>query len=107
MAKRLYVGNLPYQVTSEELGRIFSQAGTVVSATVITDRETGRPRGFGFVEMASDQEADAAIGMFEGYTMEGRQLRVSQARDRMEDGGFGGGGGGRGRSQGGRSNRGY
>ena len=94
MAKRLYVGNLPYDVTSEDLEKLFSRAGTVESATVIVDRDTGRPRGFGFVEMATDAEAQSAISMFEGYTMDGRQLRVNLARGRGEGEGPGRRGGG-------------
>lgn len=82
MAKRLYVGNLPYSVGENELKRLFSQAGTVDSATMPLDRQTGRPRGFAFVQMASDQDADNAIQMFNGYTLDGRQLRVNVAQER-------------------------
>lgn len=91
MAARLYVGNLPYSATDEDIRRLFSQAGTVESISLPTDRQTGQPRGFGFVDMASSQEADNAIRMFDGYTMDGRQLRVNMARER-EERGFGGGG---------------
>lgn len=86
MAKRLYVGNLPYSVTDGDLKNLFSQAGTVEEATVMTERETGRSRGFGFVEMASDADAENAIRMFDGYSMDGRQLRVNPAMEREERG---------------------
>ncbi len=98
MGKKLYVGNLPYTATDGILVESFSQAGTVASARVITDRETGRSKGFGFVEMATDEEATAAIGMFNGADYEGRKLTVNEARppEPREGGGrgFGGGGGG-------------
>ncbi len=87
MAKRLYVGNLPYSVTDDDLRSLFSQAGTVESARVVTDRETGNPRGFGFVEMASDADAENAIHMFDGHTMDGRQIKVNAAMEREERGG--------------------
>ncbi|MGI5835018.1 MAG: RNA recognition motif domain-containing protein [Chloroflexota bacterium] len=86
MAKRLYVGNLPYGVADDDLRNLFSQAGTVEEATVMTERETGRSRGFGFVEMSNDADAENAIRMFDGYTMEGRQLRVNPAMEREERG---------------------
>lgn len=86
MAKRLYVGNLPYGITDDDLKNLFSQAGTVDEATVMTERETGRSRGFGFVEMSSDADAENAIRMFDGYTMDGRQLRVNPAMEREERG---------------------
>ena len=89
MAKRLYVGNLPYTVADDDLRRLFSQAGTVESAQVMSERDTGRSRGFGFVEMATDAEAENAIRMFDGYTMDGRQLRVNPAMAREERGGTG------------------
>ncbi len=89
MAARLYVGNLPYSVGENELKRLFSQAGTVESVTLPLDRETGRPRGFGFVQMANDEEAENAIHMFNGYSLEGRQLRVNLAQEReMRPGGY-------------------
>ncbi len=91
MAKRLYVGNLPYSVVDEDLRSLFSQAGTVESAQVMMERDTGRSRGFGFVEMATDAEAEAAIRMFDGYAMDGRQLRVNPAMAREERGAGGGG----------------
>lgn len=95
MAKRLYVGGLPYGVSSDDLRTLFSQAGTVESANVVSDRDTGRSRGFGFVEMATDAEADSAIQMFDSYQMEGRALKVNPAEERQPRGG-GGGRGGRG-----------
>ncbi len=99
MAKRLYVGNLPYSTTDDDLRSLFSQAGTVEEATVMSERDTGRSRGFGFVEMATDADAENAVRMFDGYTMDGRQLRVNPAMEREERGTGGGGyrrGGGRG-----------
>ena len=92
MAKRLYVGNLPYSISDDDLRSLFSQAGTVESAQVMMERDTGRSRGFGFVEMATDTEADNAIRMFDGYSMDGRQLRVNPAMAREERGAGGGGG---------------
>jgi RNA recognition motif-containing protein len=97
MAKRLYVGNLSYQVTSDDLRELFEQYGTVVSAQVLNDRETGRSRGFGFVEMANDDEAQAAIESLDGQESQGRRLNVNEAKPRTNDGGGRGGyGGGRG-----------
>ena len=97
MAKRIYVGGLSYGTTSEELRDYFEQIGPVVSADVITDRETGRSRGFGFVEMENDADADAAVEQLNGTELDGRTLTVSEARERAPRvGGFGGGGGGRG-----------
>lgn len=93
MATRLYVGNLSYNTTEEELRRLFEQAGTVSSIHLPTDRATGQPRGFGFVEMASKDEADTAIRQFDGYTLGNRQIRVNEAREREERGSSGGGGG--------------
>jgi len=87
MAKRLYVGNLPYNTVDEDLRTLFSQAGTVESTTVMTERDTGRSRGFGFVEMVTDAEAENAVRMFDGYTMDGRQIRVNPAMEREERGG--------------------
>jgi RNA recognition motif-containing protein len=94
MAKRLYVGNLKYTVTSEELQELFEQYGTVSSAQVLSDRETGRSRGFGFVEMDNDDEALAAIESLDGQDHGGRRLTVNEARPRTPGGGGGGGGGG-------------
>src|SRR5512141_1974543 len=96
MAKRLYVGNLPYTVADDDLRSLFSQAGTVDSSQVMMERDTGRSRGFGFVEMATDADAENAIRMFDGYAMDGRQLRVNPAMAREERGAGGGGGGRRG-----------
>ncbi len=96
MGNKLYVGNLSFGLTSEDLGDYFSQAGTVESAKIIEDRDTGRSRGFGFVEMSNDAEATAAIEQFNGQEFEGRNLVVNEARPR-EDRGNGGGGRGRGR----------
>ncbi len=101
MGTRLYVGNLSYSTTEEELQELFSQAGAVASVSLPTDRATGRMRGFGFVEMASDNEAQEAIRKFNGYTLRDRQLTVNEARPREERGGGGSGYGGGGRSSGG------
>ena len=91
MAKRIYVGGLSYGTTSEELRDYFEQIGPVVSADVITDRETGRSRGFGFVEMENDADADAAVEQLNGTELDGRTLTVSEARERAPRmGGFGG-----------------
>jgi RNA recognition motif-containing protein len=94
MAKRLYVGNLKYTLTSEHLQELFEQFGTVTSAQVLSDRETGRSRGFGFVEMANDDEAMAAIESLDGQDHDGRRLTVNEARPRSSGGGSAGGGGG-------------
>lgn len=92
---KLYVGNLSFQTTNEDLQSLFEQAGTVESVNVIEDRETGRSRGFGFVEMASNEEGQKAIEQFNGKEFNGRNLNVNEARPR-EDRGNRGGGGGRG-----------
>ena len=84
MAVRLYVGNLSYRTSAEELRSLFSQAGTVGDIHLPTDRATGQPRGFGFVEMESKEEAQKAIQMFDGYTLGERQIRVNEAREREE-----------------------
>lgn len=96
MGKKLYVGNLAFSITQDTLQQLFAQAGTVESATVISDRMTGRSKGFGFVEMSSDQEATDAIAKLNGTDVEGRQITVSEARPQAprENRGFGGGGGG-------------
>ena len=97
MSTKLYVGNLSFRVTSDDLQAHFAQAGTVESAKVVEDRDTGRSRGFGFVEMATPEEATAAIEQFNGQEYDGRNLVVNEARPREEGGGRGGrGGGGRG-----------
>jgi RNA recognition motif-containing protein len=122
MGKKLYVGNLSYGVDSSELEQLFGQHGTVVSAQIINDRDTGRSKGFGFVEMGSDEEAQAAIAALNGQQHGGRALTVNEARPRVYRGGAvgggrgcfgaggaggrggfgGGGGGGRGGDRGGR-----
>ncbi len=99
MGKKLYVGGLPYSTTQDALNELFSEAGTVDSAMIITDKMTGRSKGFGFVEMASDEEAEKAIDMFNGKDFEGRSLTVNEARPMEQraprrEGGFGGGRGG-------------
>jgi RNA recognition motif-containing protein len=101
MAKRLYVGNLKYTVTSDQLSELFEQFGAVSSAQVLSDRDTGRSRGFGFVEMANDDEAQAAIEALDGRDHDGRRLTVNEARPRTTGGGGGGGGGYRGGGSGG------
>ena len=106
MAKKLYVGNLPYDVTNEGLQTIFAPFGSVDSAQVIMDRETGRSKGFGFVEMANGAEADAAIAALDGKDNGGRALKVNEAKPREpRPGGFGGGGGYGGGNRGGGNRR--
>jgi RNA recognition motif-containing protein len=100
MATKLYVGNLPFQTTSDELREHFAKAGTVESASVVEDRMTGRSRGFGFVEMATAEDAAAAIEQLNGKDFGGRNLTVNEARPRT-DRGPGGGGGGYGGNRGG------
>ena len=96
MGRRLYVGNLPYSATEEQLTDLFSRAGQVDNVRVMRDMATGRARGFAFVEMASDDDAQKAVTEFNEYKMEGRALVVNEARPKPEGGGFGGGGGNRG-----------
>jgi RNA recognition motif-containing protein len=99
---KLYVGNLSFQTSETDLQDLFSQAGTVESCRIITDRDTGRSRGFGFVEMASKTEGQAAIDQFGGRELDGRALTVNEAKPQENRGGGGGGGGrGGGRSGGG------
>jgi RNA recognition motif-containing protein len=101
---KLYVGNLPFGTTEEQLTQVFSEYGTVGSASIVTDRDTGRSRGFGFVEMGTDQEAKAAISALDGTMLDGRTIQVNVARPREGGGGRGGprgGGGGRGGDRGG------
>ncbi len=122
MSMKLYVGNLSFQTSSEDLQQLFAQAGTVESASVVEDRDTGRSRGFGFVEMSSKEEGEAAIAQFNGKEVNGRALNVNEAKPRENRGGGGGGGrggfggnrgggggfgGGRGGGGGGRSGGGY
>lgn len=89
---RLYVGGLPYQTNEQDLIDLFSQVGQVTQASVITDRETGRSKGFGFVEMSNDQEAQAAIDQFNGTQLGNRTITVNEARERQSGGNRGGGG---------------
>jgi|SRR6188472_1677378 RNA recognition motif-containing protein len=100
MSTKLYVGNLSFNTSSEQLETIFGEAGTVQSASVVEDRETGRSRGFGFVEMSTKEEAQAAITALDGKDVDGRNLKVNEAKPRENrsgggGGGYGGGGGGR------------
>lgn len=106
MGRKLYVGNLPYSTNDESLRSKFEEVGTVDSSKVITDRETGRSKGFGFIEMSTDEEAEEAISRFHGTEVDGRAMTVSEAKpmtpnDRggSRGGGFGGGGGGGGRNR--------
>jgi cold-inducible RNA-binding protein len=112
MATKLYVGNLSFKTTGDDLREYFSQAGEVESASIIEDRETGRSRGFGFVEMATAEGAAAAIEQFNGKDLNGRNLTVNEARPKTDRGGGGGGGrggygGGGGRGGGGGDRGGY
>jgi RNA recognition motif-containing protein len=98
MSTKLYVGNLPFQMTQQELESLLGQLGQVESVNIITDRETGQPRGFAFVEMATSEDAQAAIRALDGKDIAGRALKVNEARAKEDRGGRrpGGGGGGRG-----------
>ena len=92
MAKKLYVGNLSYDTTQEAIRTLFAQVGEVTEVNLITDRDTGRPKGFGFVQMATDELAQEAIRRFNGFSVDNRALTVNEARPREErSGGFGGG----------------
>ncbi|HVZ37650.1 MAG TPA: RNA-binding protein [Candidatus Kapabacteria bacterium] len=102
MSMKLYVGNLSYDTTSDELARLFEQAGEVSSAVIINDRDTGRSKGFGFVEMASREDGENAIQQLHNFELNGRTLTVNEARPREERSGGGGGGGYRGGGGGGR-----
>ena len=95
MATRIYVGNLPYSATNDQLAELFSQYGEVAEATVVMDRGTGQSKGFAFVEMGSDREAQAAMEAMNGKTLDGRQIKVNEAKPRENRGGGGGGGYGR------------
>ena len=99
MGKKLYVGNLPFSVTETELRELFGRHGSVDSVNVITDRETGRPRGFAFVEMSEPSAATDAIKALDGTQLGGRALKVNEAQDKQRSGGGGGGGGGFGRRE--------
>ncbi len=100
MARKLYVGNLPYEVGETDLQQLFERAGTVEAVNVIRDMATGRARGFAFVEMATEEEAQQAISAYNNYSLGGRNLTVNEARPKPErSGGFGGGGGSRRRSE--------
>ncbi len=94
MESKLYVGNLSYDVTEQQLRELFSQAGQIKDVALITDRQTGRSKGFGFVEFETQAEAQKAIELFNNHELEGRPLTVNMARPREERGGGGGGGGG-------------
>jgi RNA recognition motif-containing protein len=108
MGNRLYVGNLAFQTTETEIQDAFSQVGTVTEVKLVLDRETGRSRGFAFVSMGSDAEAQKAIAEMNGRNLDGRDLRVNEAEDRQRGGGGGGGGGGgRGFGGGGGGGRGF
>lgn len=84
MAKKLFVGSLPWEITSDELGQLFAKAGQVVSSVVVTDRISGRSKGFGFVEMSTDAEAEKAIKEFNGYNLSGRNIVVAEAKPQEE-----------------------
>lgn len=99
--KKLYVGNLPFKISEAELEEMFSEHGEVASVALIMDRETGRPRGFGFVEMANDDEAERAVTALNGQNIDGRNIVVNEARERQPSGGGGGFRGGRGGGGGG------
>src|SRR5258708_40164474 len=105
MSAKLYVGNISFKTTNQDLNDLFGEIGTVESANVVEDRETGRSRGFGFVEMASKEEAENAIAQLNGKEVDGRELKVNEAKPREDRGGGGrggyGGGGGRGGNRGG------
>ena len=107
MAKKLYVGNLSYATSDSDLQQMFEQFGTVQSAQIIMDRDSGRSKGFGFVEMGNDQEAQAAIAGLNGKEVGGRSLTVNEARPREDRGGGGGGRGGYGGGRGGGGRGGY
>ncbi len=108
MSTKLYVGNLSFNTSSQDLETMFAEAGTVQSANIVEDRETGRSRGFGFVEMSTKEEAQTAITTFDGKEFDGRSLKVNEAKPRENrNGGGGGGGGGRGGYGGGGGGGGY
>ncbi len=113
MSTKLYVGNLSFDTSGQDLEELFGEVGTVESASVIEDRDTGRSRGFGFIEMSSKEEAEQAIEQFNGKEVDGRELKVNEAKPRENRGGGGGGrggyggGGGRGGNRGGGGGGGY
>jgi RNA recognition motif-containing protein len=107
MSRKIYVGNLPWSTTSQDLEAMFAPHGAVRSAEVISDRETGRSRGFGFVEMETDEGLQAAISALNGHEINGRPLTVNEARERTPRAGGGGGGGGYGGGGGGGGRGGY
>ena len=94
MGRKLYVGNLPYSATEQSLREAFATSGTVDSVSVITDRDTGQSKGFAFIEMSTDQEAQAATQAMNGNMLDGRQIKVNEAKPKESRGGGGGGGGG-------------
>ena len=94
MSTKLYVGNLSFNTSTNDLEKMFGESGTVLSSNIIEDRETGRSRGFGFVEMSTTEEAQAAIASFNGKEVEGRALKVNEAKPREDRGNGGNGGGG-------------
>ena len=112
MSMKLYVGNISFNTTNQDLNDLFGAIGTVESANIVEDRETGRSRGFGFVEMASKEEAENAIAQLNGKEVDGRELKVNEAKPQESRGGggrggYGGGGGGRGGNRGGGGGGGY
>ena len=107
MQSKLYVGNLSYSTSEDDLRQLFSQAGQIKEVIIITDRETRRSKGFGFVEMMTQAEAEKAITMFNDHDLQGRRMMVNIARPRDDRGGGGGGGGMGGRDRGGRDSRRY
>lgn len=104
---KLYVGNLPFKTSTQDLEQLFGQVGTVESSNIIEDRETGRSRGFGFVEMSSKEEGERAIEEFNGKEFDGRELKVNEAKPQENRSGGGGGRGGYGGGRGGYGNSGY
>jgi RNA recognition motif-containing protein len=105
MEVKLYVGNLPYSTTEDDLRTLFAQAGTVATVSLIKDRDTGQSKGFAFIEMSNQVEAEGAISKFNGYSMGGRELKVNIARPPEQRGGYGNRGGGYGDRGGGNRNR--
>ena len=101
MTMKLYVGNLSFNTSNQDLNDLFGEIGTVESTNIIEDRETGRSRGFAFVEMSSQAEGENAIAQLNGKEVDGRELKVNEAKPQEKRGGFGGGGGGRGGNRGG------